>query len=109
MELVMYSVYDKAVGAYMRPFFMQSDGQATRMFMDDANNADSPISAHPEDYSLFRCGRWYDEGGDLVPEEPVCIARAHELVEESRRIAPGSLKQLDSDGYPLNGGQRPQE
>jgi hypothetical protein len=100
MELVMFSVYDKAVGAYMRPFFMQSDGQALRAFIDDCTAADSPVASHPEDYALFRVGRWYDSEGTLVPEEPVCIGRAHELVAQSREVHPG---QFDAFEKRVNG------
>ena len=54
MKLNAYTVFDKAAGAYTRPFFMQSDAQAIRAFGDDAVRADSPVAAHPEDYSLAR-------------------------------------------------------
>ena len=43
MNLKVYSVYDKAVALYARPFFLQSDGQAMRGFLDEAENAESAI------------------------------------------------------------------
>ena len=91
-ELIMYAVRDKAVEAFMRPFFFQSDGQALRAFIDDVQNADSPIARHPEDYALFRLGVVDCHDGSMSPEEPKCLARAHELVKKSRQIQPGSLK-----------------
>lgn len=84
MKLNIYSVFDKAVGAYMRPFFMQSDGQATRGFTDECVRADSEMSKHPEDYALFRVGIFDDNKGMLTVEEPQCLARAHECIALSR-------------------------
>lgn len=85
-KLVIYAVYDKAVGAYMRPFPMQSDGQATRHFQDEAIRADSPIANHPEDFSIFRVGMFDDQKGELTYEEPTCLARAHELIALARKV-----------------------
>jgi len=93
MQLNVYSIYDKATNAYMRPFFMQSDGQALRGFTDESVRADSEIAKHPEDYSLFRIGSFDDNKGELEPCEPKCIGRAHELAAESRKNL--STPQLD--------------
>lgn len=60
MKLNAYCIYDTATAAYMRPVFMQSDGQAIRTFIDIATSADSDIGKHPEDYSLVRIGIWWD-------------------------------------------------
>ena len=54
MRLNVYTIFDSAAGAYMRPFFMQSDGQALRSFTDIATDKDHEIGKHPEDYSLYR-------------------------------------------------------
>ena len=77
--LVFYAIYDSAVGAYMRPYVMQSDGQALRTFIDEVAREDSEIGKHPEDYSLFRLGSFDVEKGTLHPQDPKCLARAHEL------------------------------
>ena len=79
MKLNFYSIYDSAVGAYMRPFVLQSDGQAIRGFSDEAMNPETPINAHPEDYALFRIGIFDDATATITPEEPTCLARAHEI------------------------------
>ena len=96
MKLCFYSVFDSAVGAYMRPFVMQSDGQAVRQFTDEAVGADNPIASHPEDYSLFRVGMFDDNSGTIIAEEPTCLARAHEVVAASRTIEPGKLVDFDT-------------
>lgn len=84
MKMNFYSVFDSAVNAYMRPFVMQADNQAIRMFTDEAVNAESDISKHPEDYSLFRLGSFDDNEGEIIPEEPRCLGRAHELAAATR-------------------------
>ena len=80
MKLNVYSVYDKAVQAYGRPIFLQTDGAAQRMFGDIACDAEHEVNAHPTDYALFRIGEFDDNTGQLVPCEPYCLARAHEIV-----------------------------
>lgn len=88
MKLNVYSIFDKAVNAYLRPFFFQADNQALRMFTDECCNADSPLSAHPEDYALFRLGTFEDNSGDLEAEEARCLGRGHELVAATRQRVP---------------------
>lgn len=95
MKLNVYAIYDKAVNAYMRPFVMQADGQAIRVFSDMAVDADHEISKHPEDYSLFRIGEFDGNTGALVGSEPRCIGRAHELAAASRKVNPNQMKLLE--------------
>lgn len=84
MKLNFYAIFDKAIGAYMRPFVMQADGQAIRMFHDECVNADSPLSKHPEDYTLFRLGSFDDNEGEIVGQEAHKLARGHEIVAAER-------------------------
>lgn len=95
MRLNVYTIFDTAAGAYMRPFFLQSDGQATRSFKDLALDAEHAVGQHPEDYSLWRIGIYDDNKGELVPEARECLATALELVAQARNIEAGSLKKFD--------------
>jgi len=79
MRMFVYTIFDSATAAYMRPFFMQSDGQATRAFSDIANDPDHDIGKHPEDYSLYRIGQWDDQKGEVMPDKGECIAKAREV------------------------------
>lgn len=83
MKMTIYSIYDKATEAYMRPFFAQSDGQAVRMFTDEARKPETEINKHAEDYALFRIGTFSDGNAEIQPEEPKCLCRAHEIVRNS--------------------------
>ena len=84
MRLNIYTIFDQASGAYMRPFYAQSDGQALRSFTDIAQDADHEIGKHPEDYSLFRIGTYDDNKGELHPEDKECMATALEVVASAR-------------------------
>lgn len=84
MNMNIYAIYDKAVNAYMRPFVMQSDGQALRVFGDMAVSAEHEIGQHPEDYTIFRLGSFDDNSGVISQEEPRRLAGALELAAASR-------------------------
>lgn len=78
MKHVICSVYDSATEAYMRPFTAQTVGQAVRMFEDEVRAEGNPLSAHPEDYSLFQIGTFNDNTAEM--ENVVkCLRRAHEV------------------------------
>lgn len=78
METKIFSIFDTATSAYMRPFFAQSSGAAMRSFIDEANKPDNPISDHPECYALFELGTFDDNKGTIETAIPTCICRAHE-------------------------------
>lgn len=76
MKLMIYAVRDNAVGAFLRPFFMQANGQAIRAFSDEVNG-DSPMAKHPEDYSLWSIGA-FDEATGVIEaaEHQTCMVKA---------------------------------
>lgn len=80
MNMNIFVVLDKAVGAYERPQFFRSDAEAMRAFVTAVEKPDSPFHLHPEDYSFFRVGTYDDQTGELRPEEPKCHARAIDVV-----------------------------
>lgn len=55
-----FAVYDDKVGAYMAPFFLQSQGQAIRSFTDAAKDPNTDFCRHPGDFTLFELAE-YDE------------------------------------------------
>ena len=100
MRLNIYTIFDVASGAYMRPFYAASDGQAIRSFTDISQDADHEIGKHPEDYSLFRIGTYDDNKGELHPEDKQCLATALEVVASAREKALGNqanfLKEVEN-------------
>lgn len=84
MKLNAYSIYDKAVQAYAKIFFLREDAEAKRGFTRLALDADGDIFASPQDYTLFRIGEFDDGTGELSGYEPVPLARAHEAIAASQ-------------------------
>ena len=97
MRLNVYTIFDTASGAYMRPFFMQSDGQAIRSFKDIALDADHAIGAHPEDYSLWRIGMFNDNNAKIEAEQKECLATALELVASAREVNRDNMDKLNGE------------
>lgn len=93
MKLNMYCVFDVAVGAYMRPFFMHSDGQAVRFFSDLAVDAEHEVAKHPQDYSLARVGVWDDQNGQTATEAVSILITGLEAVAASRKV---NARQIDA-------------
>lgn len=63
MILQVYSVYDKAVLAFLQPFFARSRGEAVRSFTDACNNKEHLFSKNAADYELHFLGLWDDTSG----------------------------------------------
>lgn len=85
LNMCLYSVYDSKAESYSQPFFAVNDAVARRMFEQACNDGETPVCAHPEDYTLFRVGDWSSEAGKVQGlEAPVAIARAIELKREAR-------------------------
>ena len=55
-----FSVFDSKAELYLTPFFMKTKGEAVRGFEDVANDKNSAIGRHPEDYTLFELGEYDD-------------------------------------------------
>ena len=96
MKLNIYSVFDSAVGAYMRPFYMQSDGAALRAFGDLALDADHEVGRHPEDYSLCRLGVWDDQNAEFAPEAVTTLMTGLESVAASRNVDKRQVDALET-------------
>lgn len=69
MILKAYSVFDKAVGAFLTPFFCRSHGEAKRRFIASASGSQD-FAANVRDYELYYVSEWDDTiGGFGVPED----------------------------------------
>lgn len=63
MKLVVVAIYDSALVAYMRPFFVPTVGMAVRAFQDEVKKAGSEMGAHRADYILFEIASFDEEKG----------------------------------------------
>lgn len=82
MILQVYSVYDKAVNAFMQPFYARSAGEAIRSFTELANDGATNVSRYPLDYVLFRLGDFDDNSGLFTSGEPARLVGASEVKRE---------------------------
>lgn len=99
MILNMYSIFDVASGAYMRPFFLLADAQAVRSFSEIVGDPEHEVGKHPEDYSLVRIGTFDDQQARIHPEDVQVLVTGLEVVSASRNAANGDLfKVPDTDG-----------
>lgn len=80
MKLKVFTVFDKAVGAHLQPFFARSKGEAIRSFTDACSDGKSQFCRHPADYYLVELGDFDDGSGTFACHEPVRILSATEVL-----------------------------
>lgn len=66
MIMQIFAVKDRALDAYMRPWFAHAPGQALRAFMDEINNPQGEMFKHPDDYDLWHVGSFDDNTGQVT-------------------------------------------
>jgi len=66
MKQLLFVVYDSKAELYNFPFQMQTKGQAIRGFTDLANDVNTTIGQHPEDFTLFQIGEYEDTKGEFT-------------------------------------------
>jgi len=79
-----FVVYDAKAEIYLTPFMMRSKGEAVRAFMDIANNKETAIGLHPEDYILYYIADYDELKGFYENRTPECIGKAIEYVARPR-------------------------
>ena len=81
MKYVVCSVYDKAVGAFMPPFYVRSRGEAIRSFMDACADPKHQFVRNSGDYTLFQISVFDDASGAYEwANEPQRVMSALEAV-----------------------------
>lgn len=81
MQNQIYSIYDTKLQAYFSPFTAQNDAVALRNFADLANDPQSRISQHPEDYQLIAVGEWNDSSGEITQTDHKNLGFASEYIQ----------------------------
>lgn len=82
MILQIYSVFDRAVGAHLQPFFARSEGEALRMLRHAVNSPDTNFHNNPGDYTLVHHGEFSDQTGTFSCPD------THNLINLSSLAAP---------------------
>lgn len=82
-NLYIVSVKDRAADHFGRPFYVKTNAEAIRSFTDEANNKESIINKHPEDYDLYNLGTFGEDDGLVIGNNsPQLIVRAQDLVKD---------------------------
>lgn len=76
MEILIFSVFDRAAQGYLDPWYAPNQDVAIRSFSIAANNPDSNFYKHPQDYSLFCLGTFDAKTGEITPEAPRHVVTA---------------------------------
>lgn len=76
MILEAYVVHDAAVGAFNRPMFFRSRGEAIRSFEQAVRDPQSGFSSHERDYTFWQVGSFDDASGKFIVLEPERVCGA---------------------------------
>jgi len=68
MEGNLYSLFDRKMQKYGMPYNAPNDEIAKRMLISTINAGGTTISEFPEDFSLYKIGKYNDDTGELTTE-----------------------------------------
>ena len=81
MQTNLYTVYDRASATHGTIFGARSAAECKRMVIDAANDPNTLLARHPNDYSLYYHGTFDDNSGVIVPQDkPVFVASLEQLL-----------------------------
>ena len=81
---LLFTIWDSKAQAYAQPFCQTTNGLALRFLESLVNDPQTSLHKYPEDYTLFRIGRWDERNGSIeMDKAPVAIAKAQEYKKEA--------------------------
>lgn len=103
MIMQVFTVHDSAVGAFLPPMFMRSQGEAVRAFVAAVNSPDHQFAKHYLDYTLMFLGQWDDASGKFETlDNPKRVLGAVEALEKADPVMPPTARR---DGAPIGNGR----
>jgi len=66
--LILYALYDVALGVFLAPFEMATEAAAVRLCRTMVGDPRSMAGQHPADFRLYRIGAMVRDSGELVPD-----------------------------------------
>lgn len=90
MKTLLFAVFDSKAACYGTPFFSPKEATAMRSFAQAANDPNTMVFNHPEDFSLFHLGEFDDVTGELFPSNPRNLGNAAGLKRPSFPAAPAT-------------------
>lgn len=81
MKFSIFSIYDNKAETFNTPMYVPAKGVAIRAFSDQANDPQSMLNKHPQDYELFCIGDFDADIGLLTPMTPQSIGPAADFIK----------------------------
>lgn len=82
MKLQVYTVFDRAVSAYLPPFYVRAKGEAIRSFTEACSDPQKNFGKYAQDYGLVYLGEFDDSSGIFTCSDPVRVLSATECMVE---------------------------
>jgi hypothetical protein len=101
MILQVFSVYDKAVHAFMQPFYARSKGEALRSFTEACNQEAHNFNKHSADFSLMLMGEFDDSSGIFSCTDPSRVVSAAEVLIDDPFTPETNVTKIPPRGLPM--------
>lgn len=84
MQQLLFTIRDTKGDIYNKPFPQLTKSEALRTFADLANDPQSTLSKHPEDYDLYYLGTFDTTSGKIEPlKSPEHIVKAINSIKQN--------------------------
>jgi len=82
MRMQVFAVFDRAVGAFLPPFFSRARGEAIRSFTEACNDDKHSFNKHSADFQLMFLGEFDDASGQFETADPSRLVSASDVLED---------------------------
>lgn len=82
MKLYLVALHDTRAEEFSPPMCTHTLGTAERLLTDIANNPESPVHKHPEDYQLLHVGYFDTATGEVEATHPRMICTASQVTAQ---------------------------
>lgn len=97
MKTQLFTIYDEKAEAFLPPFTCGSEGIAKRAFADCVNSQTHQFGKHPQDYTLFWVGDFYDHDGSIVVASRKSLGNGVEFIAPDLADTPEELTRDQSN------------
>ena len=88
MILYVYAIRDNAAGYYLPPSYAHTDAEMMRGIQYQLKQP-GMMHDYAADYVLYKVATFDDQNGEIVPMQPVIVARLNDLMQELDKEANG--------------------
>ena len=92
--LEIYAIYDKKSEKFDTPFFAHSDVFAKRRYILMTEEDRSPLAMWPEDFALFKVGRFNIDSATVIEEHENILEGAAAIRKEMPKTSNFNLEQI---------------